>query len=482
MRGRYLQAGLLCAKSLAMWNYDLVVVGGGSGGYAAASRGAELGLKVAVVDGADELGGLCSLRGCMPSKTLIETANRMRAIRNAGDFAIKVPAGCEVDMKALQKRRSELVAEFQEDRVSQLEDERFDLIRGTARFKDDETLLVTLREDGREVVLSFKAAVLATGSIPNVPTIEGLAEAPFFLSDDLLEVDALPQHLLVLGGGVIGCEMAHCFEGLGSEVTLLHSRGSLLGKMPEGVSEAVTEASRRRGMTIHFNAETTRVTQTEEGIELTVTVDGVAQQVSGSHLLVAIGRRPNIDSLALEEAGIEFSQKGIEVNDFCATNKKHIFAVGDCAEGVQVVHKAVLEGKAAGENAAIEIEGGQAKPVDSNPLILAVFTEPEVIQIGPTPEELSRKSDDYTTLSYPLNDMGKGIIKRIEEGFVAFSKEALTDRLVSATAVGPGVIDFSHSMAVAIRRGLTQEQFYNVPHYHPTMAEAWTYPEASVEE
>lgn len=460
-----------------MWNYDLVVIGGGSGGYAAASRGAELGLKVAVVDGAEELGGLCSLRGCMPSKTLIETANRLREIRNAESFAIKVPAGSKVDMEALQERRRSLVAEFQGARVSQLKDGRFELIRGTARFQDESTLLVSPLAGGREEILTFQTAIVATGSVPKVPDLAGLEEVPFLLSDDLLELDELPEKLIVIGGGVVGCEMAHCFEGLGSQVALLHSSESLLGKMPKRVSETIVAASRRRGIAVHLNTETTRIRQSDGEVEVTFTSEGKEEQERGSHLLVAVGRRPNLEPLGLEEAGINFSERGIEVNDFCRTNREHIFAIGDCAEGVQVVHKAVVEGRTAGENAVTVVKGGQATPVDSNPLIVAVFTEPEVIQIGPTPEQLSRKSDEYVALSYPLNDMGKGIIKQVEEGFVSFSKEALTDRLVSATAVGPGVIDFSHSMAVAIRRGLTQQQFYNVPHYHPTMAEAWTYPE-----
>lgn len=460
-----------------MLSYDLVVIGGGSGGYAAASRGAELGLRVAVVDGADELGGLCSLRGCMPSKTLIETANRLRAIRGASDFAIQVPERCEVDMKALQDRRSALVAEFQQERVSQLTDERFDLIRGTARFQDETTLVITLRDDDGEEKLTFRSAIVATGSVPRIPDIDGLSEVPYLLSENLLAIDTLPSHLIVLGGGVVGCEMAHCFEGLGSEVTVIHSGESLLSKMPKDVSEELLKASRRRGITVHLEGKTSEITPSAAGIELAVTSGDQEVRVNGSHLLIAVGRTPALENLALGNAGIDFTEKGIEVNECCATSREHIFAVGDCAKGVQVVHKAIAEGQQAAENAAAVVMGGQVAPVEGEPLIVAVFTEPEVIQIGPTPAELAEMGGEFTALRYPLNDMGKGIIKKVAEGFVAFTKEADSERLVAATAVGPGVIDFSHSMAVAIRAGLTQNQFYQVPHYHPTMAEAWTYPE-----
>jgi pyruvate/2-oxoglutarate dehydrogenase complex dihydrolipoamide dehydrogenase (E3) component len=211
-------------------------------------------------------------------------------------------------------------------------------------------------------------------------------------------------------------------------------------------------------------------------------MEGREEVIRGSHLLMATGRQPNIGSLGLKEIGVEFSRQGIVINDFCTTSQEHIFAVGDCSQSNEVVHLAVLEGAQAAENAAAFLEEGQGSPVDSTPNLTAIFTEPEVIQIGPTPDKLAERDEEFVTLSYPLNDMGKGIIKNLQEGYVSFTKEKLTGRLVAASAVGTGVIDFSHSMVVAIRRGLTQEQFYKVPHYHPTMAEAWTYPEEDGEE
>jgi mercuric reductase len=380
-------------------------------------------------------------------------------------------------MAALQKRRRALVAEFQDSRVESIERESFDLIRGNARFEDEKTLRVTMLEGGEEEELSFKTAIVATGSSAVVPPIEGLTDVPFMTSKESLELEELPEHLVILGGGVVGCEAAHCFEGLGSEVTILQRGSRLLKNLSPRVGEELLSASRRRGITVHLSAEATSVSRSASGIEITALVDGKEEVICGSHLLVAVGRKPTIESLVLDKAGVGAARGGIEINDFCVTSQEHIFAVGDCSQGNKVVHLAVLEGLQAAENAAAFLEEGQGSPVDSTPNLIAIFTEPEVIQIGPTAAKLEEQGDEFVTLTYPLNDMGKGIIKGLEEGYVSFTKEKLTGRLVAATAVGSGVIDFSHSMVVAIRRGLTQEQFYNVPHYHPTMAEAWTYPE-----
>lgn len=454
-------------------DFDLVVVGGGSAGYAAAAAASAEGLTVAVVESAEQMGGLCVNNGCMPSKTLIETANRMRAIREADEFAIRVKSAPEVDMAALQERRARLVDDFAGYRVEQLREGDFTLIRGSAQFLDVHHLQV---EGDSPEVIRFETAVIATGSEPFVPEIEGLEGLDFWLSKDALETTVLPERLLVLGAGVIGCELGHCFEGLGSEVVLINRSEHVLSEMPDCVGEIIAQASQERGVEIVTGVSTERVVR--DGSQIVVEVsdgEGKLKRLKGSHLLVSTGRKPRIGNLGLENCQVEFDKTGVKVSATGQTSQSHIFAVGDCAHGAQIVHEAVIKGRQAGFNAIRQIRGEALVPADTEPLILAVFSEPEVIHIGPEEPALQERVDELESREFHLPEMGKAIVKGLKHGVLKVTFEREGRKLIAATGVGHGVIDFSHTLVLAIRKGMTLEEFLEVPHYHPTLAEAWTY-------
>ncbi|MDQ8190050.1 dihydrolipoyl dehydrogenase family protein [Roseibacillus persicicus] len=453
-------------------DYDLVVIGGGSAGYGAASTGIEQGLKVAVIEGAETLGGLCVQRGCMPSKTIIETANRMRDLREGSQFGIEVPEGARVDMDELQKRRRRMVSKFQGEREEQLKTEEFDLIRGRAQFVDSHHLKITDGESEKR--LSFRTAVIATGSSPRIPDIEGLSEVTFWLSRDALEAEELPEHLLVVGGGVIACELGCCFEGLGSRVTIINRSDTLLEKLPPEASQEIEQACERKGIELKLEAETKSVKQEDGEFIVTIERGEQTEELRGSHLLIATGRTPQIDSLNLEAAQIDSDEKGISTNENCQTSQSHIFAVGDCADGIDIVHHAVIEGEQAARNARAIIDHKAQEPADKTPTVFAIFSDPEIIHIGPPQSELVDR-DDLEERTLDLSNFGKAIIRGLDEGLLKVTFEKESGKLIAATGVGRGVIDFSHSMVFAIRQEMTLEEMLKVPHYHPTLAESWTY-------
>jgi pyruvate/2-oxoglutarate dehydrogenase complex dihydrolipoamide dehydrogenase (E3) component len=244
--------------------YDVIVIGGGSGGYAAAKKSSGLGLKVAVIDGAKELGGLCILRGCMPTKALLETSSRMRAIREAGEFAIEVQ-NPSVDIDSLRDRKSRLIDDFQHYRVKGLENGNFDLIRGYAKFISPHEIEI----EGHQT-LKGKAFVVATGSVESIPKIPGLSDSPYWTSDDIVDLPRLPESVVVVGTGAVGMESAFLFEGLGSKVTIISRSRPLVSGVTPALSEAMEKRCQDLGIDIIFEKPLTHVSYHDSGFTLTI--------------------------------------------------------------------------------------------------------------------------------------------------------------------------------------------------------------------
>lgn len=456
--------------------YQAVVIGGGSGGYAAAAALADYGLDTVLIDNAEELGGLCILRGCMPSKALIESANLLRRMRGASEFGIHTD-GLRVSMAEVQERKQRLIDGFTDYRVGQLKNGKFDLVRGEAVFTGERQIEVRDGENSR--LIEFDYAVIATGSVPSIPEIEGLDEVKFWLSDDALNTRELPEHLMIIGGGAIGCEMAHCFEGLGSKVTVMQRSGCLLSDFDEDIGKVINEVSRRRGIDVLCSTSTKRVRNRDGGIVVEIEWRGKNVEISGSHLLIAAGRRPATDGLGLEATGVEVEKMRVKVNSCMETNRDHIFAIGDCCNKLPIVHEAVIQGESVARSIAIR-EGcleGEIEPCRNQQLeLFGVFTHPECARAGMTEEQISEAGIDVKSARYDFSDHGKAEILGETDGFVKITAEKKSGRILSAAAVGPHVIELIHELQVAIHAGLTVGELAKIPHYHPTLAEIWTYP------
>lgn len=466
------------------YDYDFVVIGGGSGGYAAARTAHELGLKTAVIDGAETLGGLCILRGCMPSKALIQSADRARVIRNSAEFGLKAE-NFGFDGHRIIERKRVLIDDFAGYRQQQLMDDRFDLIRGRAEFVDEHRLRVTFRDENQEPrTVSFATACVATGSVVQTIDLPGLDECDYWTSDDALEAEDIPESIVVLGGGAIALELACYFEGLGREVTVIQRSEHVLSGSDRDLAKALEEAMVSRSNLDLYTGTKLERAESHRDHPGRVTVHfqhhGVTKEVTADRLLMALGRKPAIEGLALEKAGIDLDERGrrIETNLHMATSQPHIFAAGDICSPIEVVHIAIQQGEIAAHEAARQLGrvDEPQKEMDYRLKLFGVFTHPQVATVGVGEEEAIAEGREIVSASYPFDDHGKSMIAGETHGFVKLIADAKTKEIIGGAAVGPEAAELIHEISVALYFRCTAQQFLEIPHYHPTLSEIWTYP------
>jgi pyruvate/2-oxoglutarate dehydrogenase complex dihydrolipoamide dehydrogenase (E3) component len=364
-------------------DYDFVVIGGGSAGYSAARASSALGCRVAVIDGARRLGGLCILRGCMPSKTLIYSAEVLHLARAGRNFGLRV-TGAEADMRAMRARKRRIIAGFADHRRMQLESGTFDLIRGKARFVGPRT--VELGDGRRITAANF---LVSTGSRVSVPPVPGLAAAPFWTSDDVLDLDFKPRSVIVLGGGIVACELAQFLARVGTRVCMVQRGSHLLRDYSEAAAAVVRQAFEDEGMEVISGTQITGIRTGEPGVSVAFTHRGRARRRTADHLFNALGREPETSGLSLEAAGVRTAPNGrILTNRWQQTSAPHIYAAGDCSGPHEIVHVAIQQGELAAGHAA----GAKGlRPVDEALLLSVMFTDPQVGRIGWRERELMEK-------------------------------------------------------------------------------------------
>lgn len=448
-------------------HFDYVVIGGGSAGYAAARTAREVLENVAIIEDAKELGGLCILRGCMPSKTLIYSAEVLHLAKEGAKFGLDIPqAGA--DMKAVHDRKLATIADFSSYRKDQLESERFHLIRDRAEFVDDKT--VSLGRGGRVTADHF---VIATGSVVNTPDIPGLRETPHWTSDDVLELDFLPESVIVLGGGVVACELAQFLGRIGSRVTLIQRSPHILSDGSVQASEVVMNAFRDEGIALH--TDTALESVAKEGGEYVVRFaeGGKPHEVRAAHLLNALGRKPNSHGLGLEKAGVIIKKSGhIMVNRMQRTANPRIYAAGDVTGPHEIVHLGIMQGEVAANHAL----GRNPDPVNYDLKTGVVFTDPQIATAGISMEEAVERGIDLVAAEYPFDDHGKSILMEAKYGYVKAWANRATGKVIGAECVGKDGGELIHAMAVAITMGATPADLLRVHWYHPTLSEIWSYP------
>lgn len=457
--------------------FDFAVIGGGSAGYAAARTAAALGLSTVVIDGAEELGGLCILRGCMPSKALIRSANAALAVRRAGEFGVNATL-LGVDTRAAQERKRALIQDFASYRQGQLSDGRFTLIRGTASFTGPRTLAVKLREQpGETLTVEAKTLLIATGSVISWPDVPGLREANPWTSDTLLDAAEVPDSFIVLGGGAIALEGAHYLEGIGRKVTVIQRGARLLSGMDPDLSEVVRETFERRGIAVHTGTRLERVETDGAEKRVVFTKDGELHTARAAEILLALGRRAATEGLNLAAAGIETLGDNVRTGPTLQTSAPHVFAAGDVAGESDVVHVAVQQGEIAARNAARLLKGEAVdETIDYRLKLFAVFTEPQVAVAGMNETEAAASGRPWKAASYPFNDHGKSLVSGDTDGFVKMIADTETGEILGAAVVGPQAVELIHQPVTAMRFRATVQDFLAVPFYHPTLSEIWTYP------
>jgi pyruvate/2-oxoglutarate dehydrogenase complex dihydrolipoamide dehydrogenase (E3) component len=447
--------------------FDLVVIGGGSGGYAAARTAAAAGLRTAVVEGGSQVGGLCILRGCMPTKALLYAAEVLHLARHAGTWGLR-PGTVGFDWAAVLARKDRLIADFADFRVKQLNDGRFTFIRDQARFADPHTL--ELAQGGR---LTARHFVVATGSVVAEPPLPSLAAAGCLTSDDALQLPRPPRSLIVLGGGPVAVELAQFLARFGTEVTLVQRSAHILRDSDEDAARVVEGALRREGLRVFTGTRLLDAGRSAGGKYVEFDHGGRKVRVEAEDILLALGRSPNTAGLALERAGVRTERGRILTDAAQRTSASHIYAAGDCTGPYEIVHIAIQQGETAVHNL---LRPDAPRLMDYRLLTAVVFTEPQVGVVGLTEKAAGERGVRYVAASYPFNDHGKSLIMEALDGFVKLLADPVTGEILGGACVGPLGGELIHEIVVAMQARMTVAALAATPHYHPTLAEIWTYP------
>jgi pyruvate/2-oxoglutarate dehydrogenase complex dihydrolipoamide dehydrogenase (E3) component len=451
-----------------MERFDLVILGGGSAGYNAARVASDLALKVAVVDGARVLGGLCILRGCMPSKTLIYAAEVLHRAREGGALGLRI-ARATADMKAVHARKNRIIGDFARYRARQLAGGAFKLFRSQARFADPHTVELA---DGKKI--AAKHVLIATGSRVGVPAVPGLGSVGFWTSDDILDLDVVPRSVVVLGGGVVACELAQFLRRIGSRVALVQRSPHLLRDHSPEASAVVEKALRDEGIEVWTGTAIQELSRDKGGVSVAFLHGGKKRMCRADHCLNALGREPNVSGLNLAAAGVALAPNGqVAINRWQQTSAPHIYAAGDCSGPVEIVHVAIQQGELAARHAA-GVEG--LKPVDYSLLLNVVFTDPQVAGIGLSEAVLKTRGTPFLRASYPFDDHGRSILMNAPYGHVKVLAEPRRGRILGAEIVGRDAGELIHCFSGPLAMRATVFDLLRAPWYHPTLSEIITYP------
>lgn len=461
-----------------MQAFDVAIIGGGSAGYAAARTSIAEGLKTIVIEGGPQVGGLCILKGCMPSKALIESANRYRTLQRAEEFGLRA-TDLRVIPEEIVARKSRLIHEFAEYRQEQLESAKFEFLRGQAVFETKNRVRVDLL-DGGQTMIEAKVFIIATGSIVQVPDIPGLKDIDFLTSNEALELMQLPKSMVVLGAGPVALELAHYFQSMGVDVSVIQRSNQVLKGIDVDVAQVVEQAFLKRGIKVFTE---TRIQSMQMDAAGTKTINfehqGSLVEIKSDAVLNALGRTPNTQGLGLEEIGVALKKERIDVTHTMQTNVETIFAVGDVSGPFEVVHVAITQGEVAARNAA-RILGQRTKckleEMDYRLKLFAVFTDPEVGVVGMTEMDAERNDVAVAVATYPFDDHGKSLVMGETYGFVKLLMDLKTGEICGGAVVGPHASELIHEIVVAMAFHATPMQLAKVPHYHPTLSEIWTYP------
>ena len=440
---------------------DVAVLGGGPGGYTAAIRAAQLGAKVVCVEREAELGGTCLRVGCIPTKAWVQTAFALKqAEETFAKLGVRVGPP-ELDFAAANRWKARVVEQMTRGIASLFKANGVEWVRGTGRFKDASTLAV---EGGEDV--TFRSAIVATGSYPVRPPIEGIDSPLCVDSTGLLAQERVPRRLVVLGGGIIGCEFASIFRRFGSEVTIVELLPRLIPMEDEDASEELAKQFGKRGIALHLGKQCTRVEERDGALIVHV---GEGETVECDLMLVAVGRAPLVEGLGLEQIGVEFDRRaGIATDEHRRTTVPHVYAVGDCAGYWQLAHTAFREGEVAAENAL-----GHESVVDARGVPRPIYTDPEVAAVGLTEAEAREQYGDEVAVGvFPWVANARAVMQAETAGWVKSIHETRYGELLGLVMVGPHVTDMVEAGVVALDAEATVETVADGIAPHPTLSEA----------
>ena len=444
---------------------SVVVVGGGPGGYVAAIRAAQLGGKVTLIE-KNKLGGTCLNVGCIPTKVLLHAAEALTEAKHMDNLGIQVSVN-GIDWKAVQSRKEAVTNQLVNGVTGLMKANKIRVIEGTASFAS-KTALEVVKKDGTKENVPFDKVILATGSVPAVPPIPGVKEnAACVDSTGALAFDHVPETLLVIGGGVIGMELATAYSRFGAKVTVVEAMPKLLPMMDGELTAMLRKKMEASGVTILTEAKVQSVEAAPAGAKVQVEVGGKVESFEAEKVLVAVGPRTDTEALGLDKVGIAHDRGRITVNDKMETNVPNIYAIGDCLGKVMLAHVASAQGEVAAENAL-----GEAAVYDGKTNPSCVYTDPEFAGVGLTEEKAKEEGIAYQVGKFPLMANGKALIMNGGEGMIKFIIGKEYGEVLGVHILGPRATDLIGECALAIGMEATVDEIYATIHAHPTVTEA----------
>ena len=451
-----------------MADYDLIIIGSGPGGYVAAVRAAQLGLKTACVEKEDRLGGVCLNVGCIPSKALLDSSEYFHLARQHLAEHGVITGKIQLDLATMMARKDKVVEDLTRNVRQLLDNHQVDIIQGTGRIAATDRVAVR-SPDGAEQTLQTRNILLATGSAPIEVPAMAFDNDRIVSSTGALAFDEVPEHLGIVGGGYIGLELGSVWMRLGAKVTVIEMLPKIGTTLDGQVARTLDRILRKQGFEFLLSTQVKEAAVENDRVSVAVERKGEQEQLSFDRLLVSVGRRPLTQGLGLEEVGVKVDDASgqILVDETCRTNLPGIYAIGDLVPGPMLAHKASAEGIA-----AVESMAGRAAEVNYDTIPAVIYTAPEVASVGLTEEQVKERQAPYCVGTYPFTGAGRARCMGETDGFVKLIAHAKSDRILGVHIIGPRAADMIAECVLAMEFGASSEDIARTVHGHPTFAEA----------
>jgi dihydrolipoamide dehydrogenase len=451
-----------------MEKFDVTVIGSGPGGYVAAIRCAQLGMKTAIIERYSTLGGTCLNVGCIPSKALLDSSEHYHnATHTFKDHGIDVK-DVKVNLAQMIKRKGDVVKQTCDGINFLMKKNKITVLNGHGSFLNKNTIEIT-NSEGKKTQIESSKTIIATGSKPSsLPGIE-IDKKRVISSTEALNLTEVPKHMVIIGGGVIGLELGSVYARLGAKISVIEFTDSLIGTMDKALGKELQKVLKKEGFEFYFNHKVTGVSSAKN--EVTVKADnskGEKVEFKGDYCLVSVGRKPYTHNLGLDKAGVKMDNRGrIETDDHLQTNVAGIYAIGDVVKGAMLAHKAEEEGVFVAETMA-----GQKPHINYNLIPGVVYTWPEVAAVGFTEEQLKEQGKKYKIGSFPFKASGRARASMDLDGFVKVLADETTDEILGVHIIGPRAADMIAEAVVAMEYRASAEDISRMSHAHPTFTEA----------
>jgi dihydrolipoamide dehydrogenase len=453
-------------------DYDVLVIGGGPGGYVAAIRAAQLGAHVGLVE-ERELGGVCLNRGCIPTKSLLESVNVMRLMRRAAEYGVHFDGKFRPDFRAMHRRKQQIVEQLRGNVAHLLQEHNVDVLQGRARFVGEHSIEVTSTQEAVRTVTAVHV-IIATGSLPMRLPVPGADLPGVITSDELLQQDVVPESIVVIGAGAVGVEFAYLYYELGARATLMEMAPTVLPQEDADIGREMQKVLERFGIGLLLDTKLERIEQNDGRLDIIYVQEGREERITTDMVLMATGRRANTDALGLDEAGIEHKKGCIQVDENCESSVSGVYAIGDCIRNVGWAHLASGEGTMVAEQVT-----GHPATIDLTHVPSCYYTHPEIASVGLTREQADAKGISTRVGLFHFRSNGKAAAAGDHDGFVKVVVDDDTEKLLGCQIIGPRATDLISEAVLALKTGQTIEEMVGAIHAHPTFSEAL--PEAALD-